>query len=174
MQVSASTKGESLDSLSKQGAPSAGSASIAPDDKGFLWINRDSFHKAFVGDATPTEAAVMAAVQKPLSIASFTGKEDVPAWKTIRSWYLVSANDQMIPPPAQEFMAKRMGATVHSVPASHASMISRPHEVADIDRSSSGFSRKLTTQTNPGAVAQSNQLSSERTGALNEGLKGPK
>jgi hypothetical protein len=38
----------------------------------------------------------------------------------------------MIAPQAEEFFAKRMGATVRSVPASHASMVSHPKEVADI------------------------------------------
>ncbi len=125
-------EGESLDGLSKQGAPSPGSAAIWPDKNGFLWINREGFQKAFAADASQSEAALMAAVQKPLSVASFTGKEGAPAWKTIPSWYLVSTEDKMIPPPAQEFMAKRMGATVQSVAASHASFVSHPQEVADI------------------------------------------
>ncbi len=125
-------EGESLDSLSKQGPPSPGSAAIWADDNGFLWINRDGFHEAFAADATATEGAVMAAVQRPLSVASFTGRESVPAWKTIPSWYLVCTQDHMIPPPAQEFLAKRMGATVRSVPSSHAAFMSRPQEVADI------------------------------------------
>lgn len=73
----------------------------------------------------------MAAAQKPLSIESFTAKLGPPAWKHIPSWYLVSSNDRMIP-PAEEFMAKRMGATVRTVASSHASMISHPREVADM------------------------------------------
>jgi pimeloyl-ACP methyl ester carboxylesterase len=125
-------EGESLDSLSKQGPPSSGSAAIEPDKHGFLWINRDGFHTAFAADATPTEAAVMAAVQRPLSLASFTGKSGAPAWKTIPSWYLMCTDDHMIPPPAQEFMAKRMGAKVRSVASSHAPFMSRPQDVADI------------------------------------------
>jgi len=125
-------QGESLDGLSKQGPAPAGAAQMRADANGFLWINTAGFHQAFVGDATPAEAAVMAAVQGPLSIASFTDKAGPPAWKTIPSWYLISANDQMIPPPAQEFMAKRMGATTRSVAASHASMIAHPQEAADI------------------------------------------
>ncbi len=125
-------EGESLESLSKQGPPTAGAAQIRPDAQGFLWIDRDGFAKAFAADADPLEARVMAAVQKPLSIKSFTEKSGPPAWKHIPSWYLVSSNDQMIPPQAEEFMAKRMGATVRSVPASHASMISRPQDVADL------------------------------------------
>jgi pimeloyl-ACP methyl ester carboxylesterase len=125
-------KGESLDSLSKQGSPSPGSAAIGPDDYGFLWINREKFHKSFAADVTPNEASIMAAVQKPLSVASFTEPEGTPAWKSIPSWYLVCTDDQMIPPPAQQFLAKRMNATVRSVPASHAPFMSKPQEVADI------------------------------------------
>jgi pimeloyl-ACP methyl ester carboxylesterase len=39
-------EGESLASLSKQGPPSAGSAAIGADDKGYLWINREKFHRS--------------------------------------------------------------------------------------------------------------------------------
>src|SRR6202021_896777 len=66
--------GESLESLSKQGPPSPGSAAIEPDDKGFLWINRDKFHKSFAGGATDGEASIMAAVQKPLGFGAFGGQ----------------------------------------------------------------------------------------------------
>jgi pimeloyl-ACP methyl ester carboxylesterase len=125
-------EGESLESLSKQGPPSAGSSAIGPDRRGFLWIDRESFHSVFAADATATEAAVMAAVQKPLSIGSFAGKNGVPAWKTIPSWYLVCTDDQMIPPPAQKAMAARMGAEVRFAATSHAPFMSRPREVADI------------------------------------------
>jgi pimeloyl-ACP methyl ester carboxylesterase len=125
-------EGESLESLANQGPPSPGSVSIQPDAHGFLWINRDSFHNSFAGDATADEASVMAAVQKPLALAAFGGKEGVPAWKTLPSWYLVCTEDQMIPPPAQEFLAKRMNATVRSVPSSHCPFMSKPEAVADI------------------------------------------
>ena len=123
---------ESLESLSKQGPPSPGSTAIEPDAYGFLWINREKFHHSFAGGATVDEAAVMAAVQKPLSVAAFIGQEGAPAWKTIRSWYLVCTEDQMIPPSAQEFLAKRMNATVRSVPSSHCPFMSHPEAVADI------------------------------------------
>ena len=89
------------------------------------------FAQAFAGDATRRKN-ILAVVQKPLSIKSFAAKSGPPAWKHIPSWYLVSSNDQMIPPQAEEFMAKRMGATVRTVAASHASMVSHPQEVADI------------------------------------------
>jgi pimeloyl-ACP methyl ester carboxylesterase len=125
-------EGESLESLSKQGPPSPGSAAIEPDKNGFLWINREKFHKSFAGDVTNDEAAIMATVQKPLGFAAFAGQEASPAWKTIPSWFLVCTDDQMIPPPAQQFLATRMNATVRSVASSHCPFMSHPHEVADI------------------------------------------
>jgi len=125
-------EGESLESLSKQGSATAGAAQIRPDDHGFLWIDPNGFPQVFAADVDPVEARVMAVVQKPLSIKSFAEKSGPPAWKHLKSWYLVSANDQMIPAQAEEFMAKRMGATVRSVPASHASMVSHPKDVADL------------------------------------------
>lgn len=66
-------EGESLESLAKQGPPSPGSTAIEPDANGYLWINRDKFHDAFAGGATDDEASIMAAVQKPLVLASFSG-----------------------------------------------------------------------------------------------------
>ena len=115
-------EGESLESLSKQGPPPPGAAAIQPDAHGYLWINREKFHTEFCGDVTDDEATAMAAVQKPLAIAAFAGKEGPPAWKTIPSWYLVCTNDHMIPPPAQEFLAGRMKATVQHAPSSHLSV----------------------------------------------------
>ena len=126
-------EGESIDALSKQGPAPAGDAAIRPpDNQGFLWIDRDGFAKAFAADIDSVEARVMAAVQKPLSINSFTAKSGSPAWKRLPSWYMVATEDQMIPPQAEEFIAKRMGATIRRVPSSHAAMLSHPKEVAAV------------------------------------------
>jgi pimeloyl-ACP methyl ester carboxylesterase len=125
-------EGESLASLSQQGPPPAGAAQVRPDDEGFLWIDKNGFHKAFAADVTDTEAAIMAAVQKPLSVASFTDVSGPVAWKNLPSWFLISSDDQMIPPAAQEFFAKRMKATTRAVAASHASLVSQPQAVVDL------------------------------------------
>jgi pimeloyl-ACP methyl ester carboxylesterase len=126
-------EGESIEGLGKQGPAPAGAAAVCPPDaNGFLWIDRDGFAKAFAADVDPVEARVMAAVQKPLSVNSFTGKSGPPAWKHLPSWYMVATNDQMIPPEAEELMAKRMGATLRKAASSHAAMVSHPKEVADL------------------------------------------
>jgi pimeloyl-ACP methyl ester carboxylesterase len=74
----------------------------------------------------------MAAVQKPLSVASFTDVSGPVAWKNLPSWFLISTADQMIPPAAQEFFATRMKATTRTVDASHASLVSHPKETVEI------------------------------------------
>jgi pimeloyl-ACP methyl ester carboxylesterase len=55
-----------------------------------------------------------------------------PAWKSKPSWYLVATDDHMIPPPAQQMMAKRAGAKVTEVSGSHAIYVSQPEAVAKI------------------------------------------
>jgi pimeloyl-ACP methyl ester carboxylesterase len=125
-------EGESLVELNKGGSRPSGAAQLRRDSNGFLWIDRAGFHEAFAADVDAHEADIMAAVQKPLSLTSFADKSRTPSWRMIPCWYLVSSNDRMIPPAVQEFMAKRMNATQRSVPASHASMVSHPKEVAEI------------------------------------------
>ncbi|HDI2499720.1 TPA: alpha/beta hydrolase, partial [Acinetobacter baumannii] len=65
-----------------------------------------------------------------------------PAWKTKPSWYQISTQDRMISPENQEFMSSRLNAkNVISLDASHASLASKPVEVADlIDEAVSFFS----------------------------------
>ena len=50
--------------------------------------------------------------------------------KTKPSWYLVTTEDEMIPPDAQRFIDNRAGATVVEEKPSHSVNISRPEAVA--------------------------------------------
>jgi pimeloyl-ACP methyl ester carboxylesterase len=124
-------KGESLEILSASGpvAP-PGAAAIRPDKYGNLWIDREMFGDNFCQDLDKTQSLVMAATQKPLSLACFQGKITDAGWKNLPCWYQVSLNDRMIPPPAEQFMAQRINARLISLPSSHASLVSRPIEVA--------------------------------------------
>jgi pimeloyl-ACP methyl ester carboxylesterase len=56
----------------------------------------------------------------------------VPAWKTLPSWYLVAANDEAIPPPAERQFAARMGATTVEIASSHVAMVSHPDDVTQL------------------------------------------
>jgi pimeloyl-ACP methyl ester carboxylesterase len=55
-----------------------------------------------------------------------------PAWRTKPSWYLVTTNDRMIPPPSQRGMSERAKATVTETPANHAVYVSQPAVVAAV------------------------------------------
>ncbi len=121
--------GETLSELNAKYAASPLIKAVAPDAAGFLSINREEFRAVFAHDASIAEALIMAATQKPIASVAFEQAVDHVAWKTIPSWYLVSQEDQAIPPELQRFMAKRMGAKTTEIKASHVPFISHPSEV---------------------------------------------
>jgi pimeloyl-ACP methyl ester carboxylesterase len=95
-----------------------------------LFIKIAEFHRTFCADLPEDVAATMAVSQRPLSLAALTEKATVAGWKTMPSWYLVSERDNAIPPDAERFMAKRIGAVTESVDGSHAAFIARPDVAA--------------------------------------------
>jgi pimeloyl-ACP methyl ester carboxylesterase len=81
----------------------------------------------------------MAESQVPWGVDAPGGAVTEPAWKSKPSRYLQVRDDKMIPYPAQQFMAKRAGATVTEVPGSHAIYVSNPSAVAAlIEQAASG------------------------------------
>jgi pimeloyl-ACP methyl ester carboxylesterase len=126
-------KGESLALLSS-GSPVVppGAAAIRPDKYGFLWIDRKLFAENFCGDVDQVEAEIMAAVQKPLSMVCFEDQITNAGWKKLPCWYQISTDDRMIPPQAEQFMAKRINARTISIASSHASLVSHSKEIADL------------------------------------------
>jgi len=127
-------EGEIMKRLIIEGPQPAGGAAIRPDEYGLIWLDRDGFVQYFAPDVDLVQARVMAAVQKPITVSSFFGVEPfgTPAWKAFPSWYLVTEQDQMIPPVTQRFMAERAGAMISSVVSSHVPMISHPDVVAHL------------------------------------------
>lgn len=120
--------------LLSSGPPQPSAAAFRPDPQGFLWLDPAGFVQYFAPDVDPAQARVLAAVQKPIAAGEILSEEKfgAPPWKSVPAWYLVTTNDQMIPPPAQQFMAQRMGATVSTVASSHVPMLSHPDVVANL------------------------------------------
>jgi len=125
-------EGESLGALLSQGPVTPALAHLFTDKQGFGWLSEDDFVHHFAADVDPVQAKVMYAVQQALAGAAFTDVMDVPAWKSLPSWYLVATNDQAIPPDAERLFASRMGATTIEVPSSHVAMVSHPDEVTQL------------------------------------------
>ena len=127
-------KGESVNTLIADPAPGAPVPPILPPVDGFLFLDRDKFHASFAADLPVAQAAFMADSQVPWGVGALAGTVTDPAWRTLPSWYLVAADDRMIPPPAQRAMSERAGSTTVEVPASHSVYVSRPEAVADLVR----------------------------------------
>jgi pimeloyl-ACP methyl ester carboxylesterase len=105
---------------------------ILPPTDGFLLLDRDKFHASFAGDLPAGQAAFMADSQVPGNVDAPAAAVTDPAWRVKPSWYLVTTEDKMIPPPAQRTMAGKIGATVSEVAASHSVYVSQPEAVATL------------------------------------------
>src|SRR5437773_6308117 len=123
-------KGESVNSLIKNPPPDAPVPPILPPRDGYLFLDKSKFRASFAGDVEAEKAAFMADSQVPWGVEALGGEISEPAWRTKPSWYLVSTEDRMIPPPAQRFMSQRAGSTVVEVAGSHAIYVSHPNAVA--------------------------------------------
>jgi pimeloyl-ACP methyl ester carboxylesterase len=131
----AADAGESVASLIKDPAPGAPVPPILPPQDGYLFLDRTKFAESFAADVEAEKAAFMADSQVPWGLAALEGTVTQAAWRKKPSWYLVATDDRMIPPPAQQFMAKRAGATVVESKGSHAIYVSKPEVVASIIKS---------------------------------------
>jgi pimeloyl-ACP methyl ester carboxylesterase len=103
---------------------------ILPPRDGFLFLDREKFHASFAADLPADLAAFMADSQVPWGVDALGGVITDPAWRAKPSWYLVTAEDRMIPPSAQHNMAGRIDATLSEVAASHSVYVSQPEAVA--------------------------------------------
>ena len=99
-----------------------------------LYLDRAGFRSVFAADVPARTAARMASSQRPVTLAAFQEKATAPAWRTIPSWYLIGRDDQVIPPAAQRFMAKRAHAHTLEIDASHVGYVSHPAKVAKLIR----------------------------------------
>jgi pimeloyl-ACP methyl ester carboxylesterase len=127
-------KGESVNTLIANPPPGAPVPPILAPQDGFLFLDREKFHEAFAGDLSAEQAAFMADSQVPWGLDALSGTISEPAWRSKPSWYLVTTEDRMIPPPAQRGMSERAGSTVIEVTGSHSIYVSQPAAVADLIR----------------------------------------
>lgn len=105
---------------------------LVPDADGLIWMPETGFGHAVAHKASPNQIAIMAAVQRPISVKCIQEKAPVPAWRNKRSWFLIAEDDRMIIAETQRFMASRMSATVRSHQVDHTPMYTAPDLVVDI------------------------------------------
>jgi pimeloyl-ACP methyl ester carboxylesterase len=124
--------GESVQTLIKDPPPGAPVPPILPPQDNFLFLDPAKFHASFAGDVSAERAAFLADAQVPWGTAALAGVVHEASWKKKPSWYMVTTEDKMIPPVAQQAMAKRASATVTEVKGSHAIYESKPGDVATL------------------------------------------
>ncbi|MCU1527770.1 MAG: alpha/beta hydrolase [Frondihabitans sp.] len=95
-----------------------------------LYIKEERFREAFAGDSSVSTARELFATQRPLAAYALTEAATARGWDTTPTWYLVSSEDNSIPPRLQEFMADRMNAHTETIKGSHTAFIAHPHKVA--------------------------------------------
>jgi pimeloyl-ACP methyl ester carboxylesterase len=105
---------------------------MSPDSHGFIWMPDDGFRRAVAQKASPNQAKIAAALQRPLGVQCIQELAPTPTWKTKPSWFLVAEEDRMINPKTQRFMADRMGATVRAHRVDHTPMYSEPAVVIEV------------------------------------------
>lgn len=137
--------GESVSSLNQNPPPDAPIPPILPQKDGFLFLDKAKFPEAFAADVKKEKAEFMADSQVLWRIEALNGAVSEPAWKTKPSWYLVAADDKMIPPPTQRFMSELIGATVVESPGSHSVFISQPETVARLIEKAAKVIKAATT-----------------------------
>jgi pimeloyl-ACP methyl ester carboxylesterase len=138
-------KGESIGDLltRPQGAGSCIGGSLAtvfnpvpfpgaPKGDVDLYLQPGRFPGCFASGLSASEAAVLAATQRPLAASAVTEVSGTPAWKTIPSWAVVGTADKVIPPALLIFMAHRAHARITDVKAGHLSLISKASAVARV------------------------------------------
>lgn len=124
-------EGESLEAVlaRERGLPAAEDLDFGQG--GFAWLPRSDFSPDPESDLDPDEAYRAHAARQPL-FAGATGEVvDTPIWRTLPTWYLVAAEDEVVPADEQRRFAERMGATVTDVAAGHLVMVTHPDEVAE-------------------------------------------
>ncbi|AQT95487.1 MULTISPECIES: alpha/beta hydrolase [Pseudomonas] len=124
--------GQASKDLGKDYPAPTGVKDITADKNGFLYMTAQGMATGFAQDLSPEQTAVMAATQGPIRASAFDDKTSVAAWKGKPSWYVVARDDRMIQPDLQRAFAKKIGAQVTEIPASHVPQQSRPADVAKV------------------------------------------
>jgi pimeloyl-ACP methyl ester carboxylesterase len=127
-------QGEKVADVFYRHEPHPQAPKLAPDENGLIWLPESAFATAFAQSASAEDQAVLAAVQRPLSLSCITVPAGRPLWKDIPSWFLVAENDRMIAPATQRYMAERMKAKIKAHAVDHTPSVTAPGTVVEIVR----------------------------------------
>jgi pimeloyl-ACP methyl ester carboxylesterase len=128
----APAEGETVADVFYRAKPHPEAPAMQPDSHGLVWMPEGAFARGIAHRASADEAAILQAVQRPISLKCVQDRAPVPAWKTKPSWFLIAEQDRMIAPETQRFMAERMGATIRAHDVDHSPMYTAPDVVVGV------------------------------------------
>jgi len=99
---------------------------------GFGYVDMAKFKIGFAGDATDADVAFMRDSQVPINMSVFGTKLTQAAWRNKPSWAVIATDDKAFDVRMLHKMAKRIGAQVTEVKASHAVFMTQPKVVAGV------------------------------------------
>lgn len=127
-------EGEKVADVFYRHEPHPQAPNLAPDGNGLIWLPESAFATAFAQNASAGDQAVLAAVQRPLSLSCITVPTGRPLWNDVPSWFLVAEDDRMIAPATQRYMAERMKAKIKAHAVDHTPSVTAPGAVVEIIR----------------------------------------
>jgi pimeloyl-ACP methyl ester carboxylesterase len=95
-------------------------------------VNPERFQEILAADLPAEDAAVMAAIQRPVAALAFSDPGGPPAWRSLPSWAVIATGDKAAGTDVTRSMAQRAGATITEVDSSHVVMVSQPQAVTDV------------------------------------------
>jgi pimeloyl-ACP methyl ester carboxylesterase len=99
---------------------------------GFGFVNKEKFKIGFAGDASDADVAFLRDSQVPINMSVFATKLNHAAWRSKPSWAVIATDDKAFDVQMLHKMAKRIGATITEVKASHAVFMTQPKVVAGV------------------------------------------
>jgi len=105
---------------------------IDTQSDGFGVVRPANFKIGFAADTSDADAAFLRDSQVPINMSAFGTKLQNNAWRTKPSWAVIATDDKAFDQRMLRHMAKRIGAKVTLVPASHAVFMTQPKVVSDV------------------------------------------
>jgi pimeloyl-ACP methyl ester carboxylesterase len=125
-------KGETTNQWSATQPKSSKMSVTAPDQKGVIFFNRETFHAGFAADLSDETVAFMNASQQPIVAQCFATPVTEAAWKNKPSYGIVATEDKTVNPEIERNMYKRAKDKITEIKSSHVVFMSHPEEVAQV------------------------------------------
>lgn len=123
--------GQSFHTWWKDSPVAPGAAEIKPYGGDRIALTLDGFRQHFAQDLAMDEIELLYCLQGPFAPTSNDEPVSHAAWRDKPSWFICGEEDQMLLIGLERETARRMGAKMLILPASHVPMLSHPGEVAD-------------------------------------------